>query len=57
MGGLESMKVWETNGLAKRDKIHFTNQGYKLLGDLFYNALMKSYLDYLTEKTPYDGIK
>ena len=27
--------------LAKKDKIHFTNKGYALLGDLFFNALMR----------------
>ena len=41
MGGLESMKEWEYEGLAKKDKIHFTNKGYTLLGDLFFNALMR----------------
>jgi lysophospholipase L1-like esterase len=40
MGGLGSMKTWETQGLAQRDKVHFTREGYQLLGDLFYNALM-----------------
>ena len=41
MGGLESMADWEYEGLAKKDKIHFTNKGYTLLGDLFFNALMR----------------
>ena len=41
MGGLGSMKDWEYEGLAKKDKIHFTNKGYALLGDLFFNALMR----------------
>ena len=41
MGGLESMEKWEQEGLAKKDKIHFTNKGYALLGDLFFNALMR----------------
>jgi lysophospholipase L1-like esterase len=44
MGGLGSMKKWETQGLAQRDKVHFTREGYQLLGDLFYNALMDYYL-------------
>ncbi len=38
MGGLRSMYKWETHGLAKKDKIHFNNAGYKLIGDLFFNA-------------------
>ena len=44
MGGLNSMKKWEKAGLAKIDKIHFTQEGYSLIGDLFYNAL----IDYFT---------
>ncbi|MBQ8020200.1 MAG: hypothetical protein IJ263_07355, partial [Paludibacteraceae bacterium] len=46
MGGLKSMKQWENAGLARKDKIHFTPNGYILLGDLFYNALIQSYLNY-----------
>ena len=44
MGGLSSMPNWEKAGLAKKDKIHFTIKGYALIGDLFYNALISSYL-------------
>jgi hypothetical protein len=40
MGGLSSMQRWERAGLAKVDKVHFTNRGYSLIGDLFYNALV-----------------
>lgn len=47
MGGLTSMKEWEKAGLAKPDKIHFTIDGYKLLGDLLYNALIESYMEHL----------
>ena len=45
MGGLESMRKWEQNGLAQKDKIHFTKKGYQLIGDVFYNALVSSYLE------------
>lgn len=44
MGGLSSMAKWEKAGLAKKDKVHFTTKGYELIGDLFYNALVCSYL-------------
>lgn len=44
MGGLSSMPSWEKAGLAKKDKVHFTTKGYQLIGDLFYNALISSYL-------------
>ena len=48
MGGLGSMRKWEQHGLSRRDKVHFTPQGYMLLGDLVYNALMRDYLQYST---------
>lgn len=47
MGGLGSMKKWEEAGLAKRDKIHFTETGYELVGDLMFNALMDKYVEHL----------
>jgi len=50
MGGLNSVKKWEEEGYAKKDKIHFTNQGYQLIGDLFFNALMNQYSNYIKNK-------
>ena len=47
MGGLNSMKIWEAKGLAQRDKVHFTPQGYTLIGDLIYNAFLTEYILYL----------
>ncbi len=47
MGGLYSMKDWEDAGLAQKDRIHFTSDGYKLLGDLLYNALIESYIQHV----------
>jgi lysophospholipase L1-like esterase len=47
MGGLRSMQQWEDEGLAKRDKIHFTKKGYTILGDLLYNALTEKFSEYL----------
>ena len=54
MGGLKSMEEWEKAGLAKKDKVHFTTEGYQLLGDLLYNALMERYIEHLksTAKKP-----
>ncbi|MCL1967369.1 MAG: GDSL-type esterase/lipase family protein [Fibromonadales bacterium] len=43
MGGLGSMQQWQALGLAKTDKVHFTNDGYQLVGDMFYNAFAKYY--------------
>jgi len=51
MGGLSSMKQWESVGLAQHDKIHFTAIGYNLIGDLFYNALISEYLKYISENS------
>jgi lysophospholipase L1-like esterase len=47
MGGLGSIKKWEQEGLAKRDKIHFTAAGYELIGDLMFSALMQQFDHYL----------
>ncbi len=47
MGGLKSMQDWEDAGLAKKDKVHFTNEGYMLLGDLLYNALITRYIEHI----------
>lgn len=43
MGGLKSMAQWQTHKLAQKDKIHFTANGYNLLGDLFFNAFMDAF--------------
>ncbi len=42
MGGLESMKSWTENGLAQRDRIHFTRKGYELLADMLTNAIAET---------------
>lgn len=47
MGGLGSVKDWEENNLVKRDLVHFTKEGYFLLGDLFFGAFIRSYENYL----------
>ena len=54
MGGLGSMKEWEAAGLAKRDKIHFTEEGYAIVGDLLYNALMGKYVEHLRRRMSWD---
>ncbi|MCQ2607624.1 MAG: GDSL-type esterase/lipase family protein [Bacteroidales bacterium] len=50
MGGLQSMPQWEAMGLAQKDKVHFTKKGYKLLGDMFYSALIRSYNKTMLER-------
>ncbi len=51
MGGLNSIVLWEKNGLARHDKIHFTREGYLTLGDLFFNALMQGFEEYIEGKS------
>ena len=51
MGGLKSMQDWEHAGLAKKDKVHFTNEGYTLLGNLLYNALISNYIERIKNNT------
>ncbi len=50
MGGLNSVVLWQKNHLAQYDKIHFTREGYMLLGDLFFSALMQDFETYLQSK-------
>lgn len=40
MGGTNTVLGWRDAGLVKQDKLHFTDVGYKMLGDLFFDALM-----------------
>ena len=41
------MQKWRRYHLAKNDKVHLTTAGYNLKGDLFLNAMLNSYLEYL----------
>lgn len=50
MGGLGSIKTWERNGLAQKDRVHFKTSGYELMGDLMFSALMKEYARFITIK-------
>lgn len=49
MGGLNSIRLWEYEGLAKRDKVHFTPAGYVLQADLLFKAFRESYGDHLSQ--------
>ncbi|MBQ9889011.1 MAG: hypothetical protein IJM41_07200 [Bacteroidales bacterium] len=46
MGGEGSIDSWKDRGLARADRVHFTPEGYYVLGDLLFNALMDSYMKY-----------
>jgi hypothetical protein len=47
MGGLKSARTWMYAGMMKKDLIHFTNEGYILKGELFWDAFKRSYQNYL----------
>lgn len=40
-GGDKSSVRWIADGLMSKDRIHLTWKGYKLMGELFYDALVK----------------
>ncbi|MBX3102748.1 MAG: LysM peptidoglycan-binding domain-containing protein [Bacteroidetes bacterium] len=46
-GGRYSMLKWRAHQLAKTDRVHLTYEGYLLKGELFSNALLTSYHEYL----------
>lgn len=47
MGGLGSMEFWVRNKMAAKDRVHLQPSGYKLIGDLMFNAFIRKYEDYL----------
>jgi lysophospholipase L1-like esterase len=44
--GYGSAYNWARRGLMNRDKIHFTAEGYRLQGELLFNAIAKGYNDF-----------
>lgn len=46
-GGHKSCYQWKKYGLMQRDGVHFTRGGYELQGNLLYEALLKSYNQYV----------
>jgi hypothetical protein len=55
MGGLGSMEFWVRNKMAASDRVHLSSSGYRLIGDLMFNAFIRKYEDYLL--TPIARIK
>ncbi|MBX7125393.1 MAG: hypothetical protein K1X47_06850 [Cyclobacteriaceae bacterium] len=51
-GGHHSASKWKHKDLLRADGIHFTKEGYELQGNMFYNAFMKAYLDYVATRHP-----
>jgi lysophospholipase L1-like esterase len=50
MGGLGSVKHWLKNQLTALDQVHFSGKGYRLQGDLLYDALIQDYGFYKQQK-------
>jgi len=50
MGGFNSSKLWQKQNLMGRDLIHFNLEGYLLVGDLFFNAIIKSYDNHIIHR-------
>ena len=43
MGGYKSIAKWTKAGLAARDKVHFNARGYRIVANLMYEAIDRSY--------------
>lgn len=43
MGGFKSIADWQKAGLAQYDRVHLSQTGYNLQGDLFYEAINEQY--------------
>jgi lysophospholipase L1-like esterase len=52
MGGLNSISIWQEQGLASSDKIHFTNKGYRLNATLLFWAFWEDYETHLQSLAP-----
>lgn len=43
MGGYKSIYKWYKAGLAGKDRVHFNGRGYKILANLMFEAINRSY--------------
>ncbi len=43
MGGYKSIAKWNKAKLAAKDKVHFNAKGYAIIGNLMFEAILKSY--------------
>ena len=51
-GGKSSAAEWKLRGLLRPDGIHFSREGYAHQGNLLYQAIMKGYNDYVSNRHP-----
>lgn len=52
MGGMNASQLWHRHGLGKRDKIHFTPEGYRIHADALFQAIKYTFFNYLTNTYP-----
>ncbi|MCQ2974660.1 MAG: GDSL-type esterase/lipase family protein [Bacteroidales bacterium] len=50
MGGFGSSKIWLDHGLMSYDKVHMSVAGYTFSANLFFNAFLRTYDNYLEKK-------
>ena len=53
-GGAGSCKNWYANKLMAKDRIHFTENGYQLQGELLFNGFITEYNEYLSKRAGSD---
>lgn len=51
-GGKDSAGDWRLHGLLRPDGIHFSKEGYAYQGNLLFEAIMKSYNQYVSSRYP-----
>ncbi len=49
-GGYKSCYQWKKYKLMRKDGVHFSRAGYELQGNLLYEAITKSYNEYVSHK-------
>jgi lysophospholipase L1-like esterase len=52
LGGEGAPSRWRAEGLLRPDGIHFTKEGYEYQGNLFFDAFMKYYNQYVSLRHP-----
>lgn len=56
MGGLGSSSQWEFCNLMKSDMVHFTEAGYKLLGDMLFDSIAADYCKHIQQLETKDKV-
>ncbi len=51
MGGDRSINQWRSNGLAQKDRIHLTQEGYSILGSMLFEAILRDYEKFLVKQS------